>query len=375
MNLLGIHLNILIGPGPVATPASIRLLDCLQEIEVKHTDTGRSGFKLVFRSGRSGAMDLTEDPLLNDAQLAVRSRVVLTAIFGVVPTVISDGIITTLQITPGSSTQPTTLEVAGEDLSLLMDLEEKVEEHPAQPMPIIFAKIIASYATYGMIPMVIPPLSLDIPNPTERIPVQRETDLDYINRIKPPDYVFAMKPGPAPMTSTAYLGPPVQLSLPQSAITVNMAQATNCSGVTFNYDSAQPTQVTGQVLDRSTGTSVSASSTVSTAVPLNTDSGPDPRTTLLRETQGMTASQAFAYAQSQSDQSSHAVTVEGEIDAVAYGGALVARGLVGLRGAGMKHDGMYYVKEVTHNIKHGAYSQKFKLTRPGLGTTSPVVVP
>jgi len=378
MNLLGIHLNILIGPGPVTAPASIRLLDCLQEIEVKHTDEGRSGFKLVFKSGRSGPMDLADDPLLNDPQLMVRSRVVLTAMFGVVPTVISDGIITNLQISPGSEGQPTTVEVAGEDLSLLMDLEEKVEEHPAQPMPVIFAKIIATYMTHGLVPMLIPPLSLDIPNPVERIPVQRETDLDYINKIKPPDYIFAILPGPLPMVSTAYLGPPVRLSLPQRAITVNMAHATNASGVTFNYDSAQPTQVTGQVQDRTTGTSVTASSAVSNAVPLSTSqptSSPDSRTTLLRETQGMTASQAFAYAQSQSDQSSHALTVEGELDALAYGGALVARGLVGLRGAGMKHDGMYYVKEVTHNIKAGAYSQKFKLTRQGHGTTTPVVVP
>lgn len=378
MTLLGIHLNLLIGPGPVAVPASIRLLDALQEVEVKHTDEGRSGFKLVFRSGRSGPQDFAEDPLLNDPQLVVRARVVLTAIFGVVPTVISDGIITNLQITPGTGGQPTTVEVAGEDLSLLMDLEEKVVEHPAQPMPIIFAKIIASYAAYGLIPMVIPPLSLDVPNPMERIPVQRETDLDYINKIKPPDYIFAIKPGPAPMTSIAYLGPPIQMSLPQRAVSVNMAHATNASGVSFNYDSAQPTQVTGQVMDRTTGTAVSATSTVSPTVPLSTDqptNSPDSRTTLLRETQGMTAAQAFAYAQSQSDQSSHALTVEGELDALAYGGALVARGLVGLRGAGMKHDGMYYVKEVTHNIKTGEYKQKFKLTRQGLGTTVPAVIP
>jgi hypothetical protein len=378
MTLLGIHLNILIGPGPVALPASVSLLNALQEVEVKHTDEGRSGFKLVFRGGRGSALDFLEDPLLNDPQLIVRNRVVLTALFGVIPTVISDGIITNLQITPGSDGQATTVEVAGEDLSLLMDLEEKTAEHPAQPMPIIYAKIIGTYAAYGLIPMIIPPLSLDVPNPMDRIPVQRETDLDYINKIKPPDYVFAIMPGPLPMTSTAYLGPKIQFSLPQKALSVNMANATNCSGITFNYDSAQPTTVSGSVQDRTTGTAVAATSTVSATVPLSTGGvtpSPDSRATLLRNTQGMTAAQAFAYAQSQSDESSHAVTVEGELDAISYGTALVARGLVGLRGAGLSHDGTYYVKEVTHNIKNGSYKQKFKLTRQGLGSTTPVVIP
>jgi hypothetical protein len=374
MKLLGIHLNMLIGPGPIALPASYKLLEALQEVEVKHTDEGRSGFKLVFRAGRGGAADFAEDSLLNDPQLKVRSRVVLTALFGVVPTVISDGIITNLQISPGDNGAPTTVEAVGEDLSVLMDLNEKSQEHPAQPAYLIINKLIAEYAMYGLIPTVTLPPSTDVPNPVERVPVQRETDLDHINRIKPADYIFAIKPGPLPLTNIAYCGPRIQISIPQRALSVNMAQATNCSGLSFNYDSTAATTVSGPVQDRTTGATVTATSTVSTEIPTSTSS-PDARATLLRETQGMTAAQAFAFAQSQSDRTSHALTVEGELDALAYGGALLARGLVGLRGAGMRHDGLYYVKEVTHKIKPGEYSQKFKLSRQGTGTTTPVVIP
>ena len=49
-----------------------------------------------------------------------------------------------------------------------------------------------------------------------------------------------------------------------------------------------------------------------------------------------------------------------------YGRVLKARQLVGVRGAGMAFDGLYYVKSVTHTIKRGEYKQSFTLTRNGL---------
>jgi hypothetical protein len=67
--------------------------------------------------------------------------------------------------------------------------------------------------------------------------------------------------------------------------------------------------------------------------------------------------------------------VEGELDAARYGGVLEPRGLVGVRGAGYLHDGLYYVKQVTHTLRRGAYRQKFTLTREGYGSTVPVVIP
>jgi hypothetical protein len=52
---------------------------------------------------------------------------------------------------------------------------------------------------------------------------------------------------------------------------------------------------------------------------------------------------------------------------------LRARQLVGVRGAGPAYDGLYYVKSVTHNIKHGEYKQSFSLTRNALISTVPAV--
>ena len=57
--------------------------------------------------------------------------------------------------------------------------------------------------------------------------------------------------------------------------------------------------------------------------------------------------------------------VEGELDAGRYGGVLRARGLVGVRGAGYLYDGLYYVKQVTHKVALGSYSESFELDARG----------
>ena len=54
---------------------------------------------------------------------------------------------------------------------------------------------------------------------------------------------------------------------------------------------------------------------------------------------------------------------------------LRARTLIGVRGAGPTYDGLYYVDGVTHNIKTGEYKQSFNLSRDGLISNTPVVVP
>jgi hypothetical protein len=66
-------------------------------------------------------------------------------------------------------------------------------------------------------------------------------------------------------------------------------------------------------------------------------------------------------------------TADGTLDVLRYGGILQARSLVGVRGAGVGFDGLYYVSHVTHQIKRGEYKQSFNLTRNGLVSTVPVV--
>ncbi len=379
MNLLGIHLTLLIGP-TVAVPAPPLLSEALQSVEVTHSDEGRSGFQITFQAGRGGPLGLLDYPLLSNPLLRPFNRVILIATFNAVPRVLMDGIITNQQLDPGSEPGSATLTVTGEDVSVMMDLEEKSAEHPAQDETIIAAKLIISYAQYGLIPLVIPPLVIDPPIPIERVPVQQATDLQFLKQLaERHGYVFYVTPGPAPFTNVAYWGPPKRLDLPQRALSINLGAESNVASISFSNNALAPTLVAGEVQDRATNQSMPVRTFASTRPPLATQPAwlvnqPNVRTRQFRAS-GLNVMQAFARAQGITDASADAVTAEGELDALRYNGLLQARGIVGLRGAGYSYDGFYYVKRVTHSIRKGEYKQRFSLSRDGVGAISPVVVP
>lgn len=376
MNLLGIHLTLLAGP-TVPLPVGPPLIESLQSVEVTHNDTERSGFQITFQVGR-GPTDLFDYPTVSSPQFKPFGRVIIMVTFGAVPQVLMDGIITNQQLNPGNEPGSSTFTVTGEDVSVMMDREEKNVEHPAQPEIAIAAKIIATYAQYGLIPMVLPPIAMDVPLPIERVPVQQSTDLQYLQEIaERHGYVFFVIPGPAPGTNTAYWGPPVRVGLPQRALSFNMGPQTNVDTLNFQNNADEPTQVTGRVQDRQTNQATPVQ-TVAAARPPLASQPPNPaqmRTQVLREA-GVNIPQAYARAQAVTDSSTdEVVTASGTLSALRYGGILQARALVGLRGVGFSYDGLYTVKSVTHKITKNDYKQDFNLAREGLGAITPVVPP
>jgi hypothetical protein len=70
---------------------------------------------------------------------------------------------------------------------------------------------------------------------------------------------------------------------------------------------------------------------------------------------------------------SDAITGSGQLDVLRYGRALRSRRVVGVRGAGIAYDGLYYIQSVTHNLKRGEYKQNFSLSRDGLISQTPTV--
>lgn len=379
MNLLGIHLTILLGP-MVPVPALPMLTEALQSVEVTHSDEGRSGFQITFQIGRSGSQDLLDYSLLSNPLLRPCNRVILIATFNATPRVLMDGIITNHQLSPANEPGASTLTITGEDVSVMMDMEEKSVEHPAQDETVIANKIILSYAMYGLIPIVIPPLMIDPPIPIERVPVQQNTDLGYLTDMaERHGYVFYITPGPAPFTNTAYWGPPKRMGMPQRALSVNMGPETNVKSISFQNNALAPTLLSGEVQDRTTNQNIPVQTFASTRPPLTSQPALLTQSCIrqrrFRAEAGLNAMQAFARAQGMTDASTDVVTVDGELDALRYGDLLCARGLAGLRGAGYSYDGLYYVKRVTHTIRKGEYSQRFSLTREGVGAISPVVMP
>jgi phage protein D len=289
-----------------------------------------------------------------------------------------DGVITDQQLVPSNEPGESTFTVTGEDVSVMMDLEEKSVEHLAQTEAVIVPKLIAGYARYGLVPVVVPPAALDVPLPIDRTPVQQGTDLAYLTQLaQRHGYIFYVSPGPAPFMNLAYWGPPKRVGVPQRALSINMGPESNVDSLTFRNNSLQPTLVEGQVRDRSTNQTMPVRTVTTTRTPLASQPAllanrPNVRHTQLRVS-GPTTVQAFARAQGVTDVSVDAVTVEGQMDGLRYGGMLKAGGVVGVRGAGLAHDGVYYVKRVTHTLSKETYTQKFTLTRDGRGSLTPVV--
>lgn len=382
MNPFGIQLTLLVGP-TVPLPAPVVLTENIDKVEVNQSDEARSGFQIVFRAGRAGPLDVLDYLLVANPLLRPGNRAVIIAIVNAMPRVLIDGFITHSQLNPGSTPGAGTFTITGEDISAALDRDEVTAEHPAQNEMIIALKLIASYAQYGLIPQVLPPFLIDFPLPVERIPVQHATDLRYLQALAARfGYVFYIRPGPVPLTNTAYWGPPIRLGLPARALSTNLGHETNVESIDFQYNAQSAVQVEGRIRDRNLNTDLPVMTFFSTRVPPLAAFPalpfelPNVRKVQLDNAEGLSYAQAFARAQATTNASlDNVLTANGEVDSARYGDVLEARGLVGVRGAGYSHDGLYYVKSVKHSISRGQYKQQFTLTREGKGSTLPVVRP
>ena len=130
---------------------------------------------------------------------------IIGAVLGVIPEVLIDGIITHHQLAPSNEPGKSTLTVTGSDVSVMLDMEEKNEKYENQPDFVIFTRLIAAYAQFGLVPQPTP--TADVPIMLQRIPRQQETDLKFIQRMaKRNGYVFYVEPVTFGV-NTAYFGP------------------------------------------------------------------------------------------------------------------------------------------------------------------------
>jgi hypothetical protein len=367
--LLGIRLLLLLGK-TVPLPAPHDLGRAFVRAEVTNDAEQGDGFQLTFTLTK-GVLDY--DLLLGGA-LDPFNRVIIAVVFGVVPEVLIDGIITHHQLAPSDEPGQSTLTVTGKDVSVMLDLAEKNDSYPNQPDALIVTRVLLQYAQYGLVPKPAP--TTDVPIELERVPRQQETDLKFLQRLAQRNgFVFYIEPLTVGV-NTAYWGPEDRLSLPQSALTLGLGSLANLKSLSFSQDGLAPSGAEGKFVEPITKTSLPIPPLPSLRVPPLALSPASPRrTTLLRSTSNQDPAQAATTVVAAVSKTPDAVTAEGEMDATRYGHALRARRLVGVRGAGFSYDGLYYVRRVTHALTPGSYSQKFTLSREGTGSTLPAVLP
>jgi hypothetical protein len=372
MKPLTLNLTLSIGQG-TPKPVKRELIDAIQSIEVTHNVEGRSGFQIVFQVGRNRDLPWQDYPLAKNPLLSLFNRVIMVVTIGPVAEVLMDGMITNHQLSPSPEPGASTFTITGEDVSVMMDLDERSVSHPVQDEAMIVRRLIADYSQYGLIPKVVKPPFQDRPQKTERTPVQQGTDLAYLQEMAARfAYEFFVTPGPTAGTNIAYWGPPKR-SDPQKALTLNMGSFTNVASISFQNNALAAATVKGQVQDRKTNQIQPVQDQDSDLAPLVQQTAlktqKHKRLMQFRET-GRDTGQAASRAQAMVDQATEdVVTVSGELDTLLYGELLHLRGIVGLRGVGFNYDGLYEVKQVTHKIRPGDYKQSFTIKRDGTGST------
>lgn len=379
--LSSVQLSLMMGPVvPLAVPRVV--LDALAEVEVQVQDTGQSGFQLTFSIDKMSPLQILF--LLTNGMPLLFMRVVVVATVNGVANVLIDGVVTNNEISPGDKGSNSTLTLTGKDLTALMDQSNwSGFPFPACPAEARVALVLAKYALFGVVPLVVPSVLLFVPVPIDQIPGQQGTDLEYIRYLaEQAGYVFYIDPGPVPGRSRAYWGPQIKVGPVQPALNADMDAYTNVESLHFKFDQERNKIPLLYIYNEQTG--VTFPVPVPPITPLNPPLGlipplptniPPDLTPFRDDLSKKPIPQAVMMGLAAAAQYAEAVSCEGSLDVPRYGGLLKARQLVGVRGAGLAFDGLYYVKGVTHKIKRGEYKQNFTLTRNGLVSTVATVNP
>jgi len=378
MLLKGIALTLLMGP-IVPVPAPRVVMDALDSVTVTTAAGSPSGFQLSFQFSSKSELN-TIFLIAAGTNTSIGTpplRVMLVVTLNGTPQPLFDGVMTKVEVQAGGQGAPGTVTVTGEDLTKVMDMQDwSGLPFPAMPIEARVALLCAKYAPFGIVPLPIPVLFPDVPIPIERIPAQKGTDLAYIRELaEMVGYVFYVEPGPAPGSNVGYFGPEIKVGVPQPALNVDMDALTNVESLGFSFD---PTKgVLPVVFIQNQLTRVPIPIPIPNLNPLQPPLGalPTPLSNIkvLKDTAKMNPMQAISRGLAEAKKSQDAVSGSGSLDVLRYGRVLKARQLVGVRGAGIAYDGLYYVQSVTSTLKRGEFKQSFNLTRNGLVSITPRV--
>jgi hypothetical protein len=365
-----VRMQLFLGPA-VPIPAPKALMECLTEVKVEAGagDT-QSGFELTFVIPKDSPVQVlfpVDVPVL---------RCVIAVLLRGSTEVLVDGLVTHHDLTSNGPTS--TLHVKGKDLTAVMNLIP-LDGIPYPAMPPAMRALIAlgKYAVLGCVPLVIPSLMEDIPIPTDRIPTQQGTDLTYVMALAHEvGHVFYIDPGPLPGISKAYWGPEIRLGVPQPALNLGLDAAhDNVTTLQFTFDKEKKEVPLVSIQEQTSH--VPLVLPIPDVTPLNPPLGlippVPPKTHRMTETANLGPLKAIMKGIAYASQHSDAVFATGTLDVAKYGHILRSRKLVGVRGAGLAYDGLYYVTRVTHEIKRGTYTQQFSLARNAIVSTLPAV--
>jgi phage protein D len=347
-------------------PAAPDILSAIQQIEVEDHADMADMLRLRLAIGiREGCCDWS---IIDDSVFGrlATLRVLVTVGSSVEPLIEARVIETSADFSnqPGSSV----LNVVAMDPTVCMNLEEKVRPWPNMADSDIATSI---FGDYDFAPRVeqTQPTRQDVESTT----IQRGTDIQFLRELaRRNGYECYVEMNPSTGIVEGHFHPPQPDQEPQGVLSVNMGEATNVNTFNARNEMLRPTtaQVTG--LDEMSQSDQPAQAESSSLPGLGRESalgGDRPRRVLLSQTGLSQTGELQSLAQAVADRSAWAITAEGELNTVAYGGILRAKRPVNVQGAGNQFGGTYYVEMVSHTFSGDGYTQRFTLRRNALGLT------
>jgi phage protein D len=260
------------------------------------------------------------------------------------------------------------LKVIAMDSTVLLNLDEKIKPWPNMADSDIAEAIFRSYGFNTVIDSTQPSRQ-----EVDTTTIQRETDMQFLKRLAYRyGYECYLDLDSENGKVEGHFHKPRLDEPPQRVLTVNMGSATNVNSFKARYEMLRPVTAQAIGLDIETQSDQSAETEEASLKSMGKDSSAStdrPRKVLVSQTGLTQTGELQTYAQSIVDESSWAITAEGDLNTVAYGGILEAKKPVLVRGAGKQFSGIYYIDKVLHILTADGYIQRFSMRRNALGLT------
>ena len=367
VSLKGIHLRLFINGRKIGR----NVVDTLQSANVRTSSNGATAFQLEFSLMNHSKI---HNQLTFAGQKTRReTRIAIMVLLNTRQIVLVDGVVTNHQLNPGARPGMTRLTLTGEDLTRVMDYEERDgRQFPNLSLAARVRKILSEYSSYRISPMVEEEKHRDVEPRSVRVPHQRGTDLDYIRSMAQlAGHVFCLESDGLERV-IAYWGPEFSKRETLPALSVDLGVATNVTSMNFTFDSEKgedPIVQTVNKLDR-TIKNIGLGNQFDLNEQLGKRIAEVKRRTKLRGTAKFSDARSKLAGLAVKASSANALSATGSVDTLRYGAILKPRRRVDVRGATEAFNGTWMVQSVTHQISRGVYHQDFKLVRNALDMTS-----
>ena len=367
MSLKG--LSLLVG-SPTPEPVTPDVLDALERVEIVTAIGERGSFRLTFRLDPGSTLPARF--LLETGDLV---RLVLITTADGDPGVAMDGVMVQHTVSTGVKGRARMLVIAGEDLTLLMDLiDASGRPFPGLPDAARIQLILAGYAAVGVVPQVVPPPLVDVPVLAERIFHQQGTDYAYVRSLATRvGHRFTLDPGPLPGASVAYWGPEPHADRSRPSLTVDFDRLANVEELQLRFDAVHRVDPEALVLDSASKIAIPipVPDISNLVLPLGAVVPPAQRRRRLHQTAKLTPLQAVGALLAEAARSAEAMTGLGTLHLRRRGRRLRAGGLVEVRAASAPFDGLFAISRVHDTITARTHRQEFELVRAGIGAAAP----